>query len=42
MENKIKFRDLSGWLKLAVVLSYIVGGFYVFTFSVGFIMGLFS
>lgn len=33
----IKFKDLSGWLKTAVVLSYIVGGLYILAFLIGFI-----
>jgi hypothetical protein len=40
MDKKIKFKDLSGWLKIAIILSWITGGYYLFWFLVGFIEGL--
>ena len=34
---EIKFKDLSGWLKTAIVLAYITGSFYALGFMIGFI-----
>jgi hypothetical protein len=36
----IKYKDLSGWLKAAAVVSWITGVLYVFSFLVGFFEGL--
>ena len=36
----IRFRDLSGALKTAIVVSYVVGIFYLFAFLIGFIIGV--
>ena len=36
-QNKITFKDLSFWLKTAVVSSLVVGSIYAFTFLVTFI-----
>ena len=33
----VKFKDLSGWLKAAIVAVWIMGGFYALAFLVGFI-----
>jgi len=38
-EKKIRFRDLSGALKTAVVISYILGSIYAVMFAIGFIIG---
>jgi len=38
--SKIKFKDLSFWLKTSVVLSFIVGSFYFLIFLFGFIAGI--
>lgn len=35
--EKIRFKNLSGWLKTAIILSWIVGGFYAIAFLIGFI-----
>ena len=35
-----KFKDLSGWLKTAIVLSWVVGGLYALAFLIGFIAEL--
>ncbi len=37
---EIKFKDLSGWLKTAVVLMWIIGGLNTLTFLVAFIAEL--
>jgi hypothetical protein len=39
-ETKIKFKDLSGWLKAAIIITWIMGGVFGFTFLVGFLIGL--
>jgi hypothetical protein len=36
----VKFEDLSGWLKTAVIISWIAGGLMAFAFFVGFIEGI--
>ena len=36
----IKYKNLSGWLKLAIVTSYVIGVFYAIAFLYGFIIGL--
>ena len=41
-KTKIKFKDLSGWLKTAVIISLIIGGYYTVLFVFGFIWGLLS
>ena len=33
----VKFKDLSGWLKTAIVLAWITGVTYAFYFLIGFI-----
>ena len=38
--EKITFKDLSGWLKVAVVMSLVIGGFYIAIFIFGFIRAL--
>jgi hypothetical protein len=30
MKDKIRFRDLSRWLKAAIIISWIIGIYYVF------------
>jgi len=37
----IKYKDLSGWLKVAVIGMWIVTGIYVLAFMVGFIWGVY-
>jgi len=37
---KVKFSDLSTWLKVAVVGAWVVSGFYLLMFIVGFIQGM--
>lgn len=37
MEKKIGFRELSGWMKTAVILTWIMGGIFCLSFLVGFI-----
>lgn len=39
-KQKIKYSDLSGWLKFAIVISYIIGGVWIISFIVGMIEGL--
>ncbi len=39
-KNEIKFKDLSIWLKIAVVCSYVVGGVFILSFVIGFIQGI--
>ena len=36
----IKWEDLSGWLKTAIVLTWILSGFYAIAFMIGFIAEL--
>ena len=38
--EQIKFRNLSGWLKTAIVVCWIMGGIYAIAFLVGFIQEL--
>jgi hypothetical protein len=40
IEKDDKFKDLSGWLKTAVIISWIAGGIMAFAFIVGFLEGL--
>ena len=40
MKEKVKFKALSGWLKTAVILMWIMGGIYSLLFLVGFIQVL--
>jgi len=37
---KVTFKDLSIWLKIPIVSSWIVGTIYLMAFSIGFIIGL--
>ncbi|MCK5176691.1 MAG: hypothetical protein KAQ92_03125 [Candidatus Aenigmarchaeota archaeon] len=39
MESKIKFKDLSGWLKVAVVTMWVVGGWYATFLLIGIVLG---
>lgn len=36
----VTYKDLSGWLKFAAIISWIVGGLYVFMFLWGFFSAL--
>ena len=36
----VKYKDLSVWLKLAVVMSWVIGVFYSIAFLIGFILEL--
>jgi len=38
-EEKIRFRDLSGWLKTAAIVSWITLGYWGFLFLIGSIIG---
>jgi len=38
--EQIKFKQLSGWLKSAVIISWICGGLLGCAFLVGFIQGI--
>lgn len=42
MEEKIKFKDLNGWLKTTIILLWIIIGINVLYFIAGFILGLLS
>ena len=33
----VKFNDLNGWLKTAIVLAWITGSFYALSFLIGFV-----
>ncbi len=37
--KKIEYKDLSVWLKVAVVSAWVVGAVYLFSFIIGFIQG---
>lgn len=38
-ERKVHFRDLSGWLKTIIIISWIIAGLWTLSFLVGFIIG---
>ncbi len=38
--TKVMFKDLNGWLKTAVVISYAVGVLYAIAFVIGFFSAL--
>ncbi len=38
--GKVKFKDLSFWLKISVILSFIIGTLYLILFLLGFIIGI--
>lgn len=40
MEKKIRFKDLSFWLKVAIIFSWIIGLFFSITFITGFMIGI--
>ena len=40
MEEKIRFKDLSGSLKTAIILAWITGSIAVLSFLIGFIEGM--
>lgn len=40
INEKIKFKDLSGWLKVAIIGGWLLVGYFVFLFIFGFIVGL--
>lgn len=42
MEKEIKFKDLSVSLKVAIVVSWIIGGYLGFWMIVGFLEGFFG
>lgn len=39
-KQTIRFRDLSGGLKIGIVTAYFIGILYILSFVVGFIIGL--
>lgn len=39
-KEKIRFKDLSGWLKTAVVISFFMGVYLALVFTIGVIVGL--
>jgi hypothetical protein len=39
-KDKIRFKDLSGWLKTAVVICFVVGIYMALAFFVGVIIGM--
>lgn len=39
--TKIKFKELSAWLKVAIIASWITAGYYALAFLVAFLEGLF-
>lgn len=40
MKDKIKFKDLSNWLRLAIIAGWFTVAYFVIFFMVGFIMGI--
>jgi len=40
--KKIKFKELSGWLKLSIVIGWIIGAEMLLAFLYGLILGLFG
>ncbi len=42
MKQKVKFKDLSGWLKVLVVWGFINLGYLAFLLILGFIIGITS
>lgn len=42
MRDKIKFSDLDGKIKTAIIIIYFIGGVLLFDFLMGFIVGVVS
>jgi hypothetical protein len=42
MNEPVRFKDLSIWLKIAIVMSWAVGLFYAVLMALGFIAGILS
>jgi len=40
MKNKTRFKDLSGWLKVAAISAWITAGIWITAFLIGFIEGM--
>ncbi len=40
MEKKVCFKDLSGWLKTIVVISWVIAVLWGLSFLIGFIQGV--
>jgi hypothetical protein len=40
MKERVRFRDLSPWLKVAVIMAFVSGGTWILAFTIGFIEGL--
>ena len=40
VKEKIKFRDLSGWLKLGIIMGWVFLGEFILAFFYGFMIGL--
>ena len=40
MKEKVTFKDLSGPLKTAIIMAWIIGVIYVFYFIIGMIIGI--
>ena len=40
MMEKIRFKELSGWLKFAVVISFIMGAYMALLFLIGLVIGI--
>tara|TARA_R100001480_G_scaffold153904_2_gene157841 strand:+ start:124 stop:258 length:135 start_codon:yes stop_codon:yes gene_type:complete len=38
--KKIEYKDLNGWLKIAVVSAWVIGAVFVVNFIIGFIQGV--
>lgn len=39
-QKKIRFKDLSGWVKLSIIAGWISIGYYILAFITGVILGL--
>ena len=39
-ENKIRFKDLSGWIKILVVFGWLIFGYFIIAIMVGFVLGI--
>lgn len=38
--EKVKFKDLSNWLKFGIIIGWFLGGYMVLSFIVGFLSGI--
>lgn len=39
-EKKIRFKDLSGWLKFGIIISWMLAAFWLIALVIGFMIGI--